>query len=237
MKSGKLILVGCVLLAAVSTARANSITLYKNAYTYGSGNTYGGEFLAYTTPDNFAADYASVATMAGGFETFCEQANVNFYLGQTYSYALVNQDSQGRSVSLGAAFLYYEFATGALSGYNYTSSYTRLLNAGQLQAAIWWFQGNQTLSGWPSISTDPFYNLAITDLGTAAFGANDGTYNVDLLQLYTAAGAPAQAQFVVPSQCVPAVPETGATIVMFAFACGALVALRGCIRQHGFTPS
>jgi hypothetical protein len=136
---------------------------------------------------------------------------------------------------LGAAFLYYEFATGALSGYDYVNAANRLADAGELQAAIWWFQGNQTGSGFPAIATDPFYLLAYGDFGSAAFGADSGAYPVDILQLYDGSGNPGQAQLVLTGTAT--VPETGATITMFGFACGALALLRGRVRQYGFARS
>ena len=232
MKRAKLILVGCLLLTGFSTAKANSITLYENAYSYSDG----GEFTAFTSPDNFLGNFAAVATLGGGFETFCEQSSVYFSPGVSYAYALATQDSNGRSVSLGAAFLYYEFATGALTGYDYVNAANRYTDAGELQAAIWWFQGNQTGSGFPAIATDPFYTLAINDLGAAAFGADNGTYGVELLQLYDSYGNAAQAQFVLTPPPT-SVPEAGATIIMQAFACGALALLRGHVRHHGFVRS
>ncbi|MGA2605776.1 MAG: hypothetical protein ABSC18_18380 [Verrucomicrobiota bacterium] len=231
MKSGKLILVGCVLLAGFSTAKANSIVLDENSYSYSDG----GEFTAFTSPDNFVGSYVPATILDGGFETFCEQSTVYFTPGSSYSYTVVNQDSTGHALSLGAAFLYYEFAKGVLSGYDYVNAANRYADAGELQAAIWWFQGNQTGSGFPSIATDPFYLLAYGDFGAAAFGANSGTYGVEILQLFDCWGDPAQAQFVLTPPT--SVPETGATITMLAFACGALALLRGHVRRHALARS
>ncbi|MDE2028894.1 MAG: PEP-CTERM sorting domain-containing protein [Candidatus Omnitrophica bacterium] len=194
MNFSKIILVVFMLLAGLSTARAQSVTLYQNIYSYKDG----GEFTAKTNPNDFMSAYAPEATLNGGFETFCVESNVYFYPGHTYSYVLTDMASTGQKLSLGAAYLYDKFATGTLTGYNYTDTPTRKSDNGELQSALWEFQGHQTVAGFPSYSTDPFYNLAINDLGgtAAAFSPNNGTYGVDIIQLYGANGAPAQAQLV-----------------------------------------
>lgn len=214
MNGGKIVLVVCMLLAGLSTARAQSVTLDINNYSFGNGSIDGGEFTA-NTSQNFLGSYASTAVLNGGFETFCVQSTVDFYSGNTYSYVLTNTDSAGQPLTLGAAYLYQEFATGNLAGYDYLNTdptNTRLTDAGELQLALWTLQGQTVPSGFPSLSTDPFYNLAITDLGgtSAAFADNNGTYGVDIIQLYDANGAPAQAQLVLT-------PEPP-TILLFVFA-------------------
>jgi len=93
---------------------------------------------------------------------------VNFTPGFSYSYNLSNTDSLGRQLTEGAAFLYYEFAKGTLTGYVYNNAAQRQTDAGLLQAAIWWLQGKQTYSDGdytvPTISNNIFYKLAITTL-------------------------------------------------------------------------
>lgn len=212
------VLAACILLAGFSTAKANSIVLTETAYSYGDG----GEFNAVTTPNSFLGSYAPAAIINNGFETFCAETTVDFSPGASYSYTLANQDSLGRALSLGAAFLYYEFGTGVLSGYNYSSASSRNTDAGELQAAIWWFQGEQTGGGgFPTSSTitaDPFYSLAITDLGgsAAALGANNGTYGVQILQLTDASGDAAQNQLVLTPPTT--VPETTSTLMLLGAA-------------------
>ena len=194
MNRGKLVLVICMLLAGLSTARAQSVSLYESSYSYSDG----GEFTAYTSPNSFISNYSTKATINGGFETFCVQSEVVFYPGTTYSYVLSDTESTGQKLSLGAAYLYNKFATGNLAGYDYTDPSNRKADNGELQAAFWAFQ-SQTIPGdFPSISSDPYYNQAITDLGgtSAAFAPNNGTYGVDILQMYNTNGAPAQAQLV-----------------------------------------
>jgi hypothetical protein len=202
------------LLVGVSTAKANSIVLNETAYSYGDG----GEFNAVTTPDNFLGSYAPAAIMNGGFETFCVESTVTFYPGATYSYTLANQDSAGTALTLGAAYLYYEFGTGALSGYNYSSASSRNTDAGELQAAIWYFQGQTIPGGYPAIGTDPFVSLAESAAGGTyadATVAND-TYGVDILQLVDTWGDAAQNQLVLTPPTT--VPETTSTLTLLAAA-------------------
>jgi hypothetical protein len=144
----------------------------------------------------------------GGFETFCIETTVDFTPGSTYSYNLSNTDSQGRQLTEGAAFLYYKFAKGTLTGYVYNNGAQRQTDAGLLQAAIWWLQGNQTYSDGnyqiPNTSNNPFYALAVNTLGSInATNANNGKYGVDVLQMWDGR-TPAQNQLVL-------VPDGGLT--------------------------
>ena len=54
MNVGKIVLVVCMLLAGLSTARAGSITLSQNSYSFSDG----GEFTAVTSPSISLSNYA-----------------------------------------------------------------------------------------------------------------------------------------------------------------------------------
>jgi len=197
------------LLAAATVAKANSIVLTQDAYSY----DVGGEFSATTTPQSFLGAYVPGETIVnGGFETFCVETTVDFNPGSSYTYNLSNSDSLGRQLTEGAAFLYYEFASGNLSGYNYNSAATRKTDAGLLQAAIWWFQGNQTYNDGnytiPTTANNQFYALAINTLGANATSANNGLYNVEILELWNSDGTAAQNQLVY-------LPDGGMTAALF----------------------
>jgi hypothetical protein len=209
-----------------STVLANSITLNQTSYSYGGG----GEFQAVTDDASLLNAYAPAAIVNGGFETFCIQASVHFSPGATYSFNLSNTDSQGRALSLGAAFLYQQFATGSLLGYDYNNAANRRINASQLQAAFWLLQGNQTGgSGFPSGGVgNPFYDLAASTLGSGNLGlANSGTYNVSVLQMWDANGGTHQNQMVLnprtPQPPTAQVPETGTTLVLLGMGMTGLV--------------
>ena len=163
--------------------------------------------------------YAPVAVVNGGFETFCVEASVTFSPGKSYSFTLSDTDSQGRALTEGAAFLYQQFATGALSPlYDYNNAANRKTDAGMLQSALWMLQGNQSGgSSFPNGGTgNIFYNYAVNFLGGAnVLLANNGKYDVEVLQMWDAAGATHQNQLVLnptPTQ----LPEGGMTLVLLA---------------------
>jgi hypothetical protein len=198
----------------LTVVKANSVVLTQGNYSY----DVGGEFQAVTSPQSFLNYYVPSTIVNGGFETFCVEAAVTYNPGFSYSYILSNTDSQGRQLTEGAAFLYYEFAKGtlaALAGYDYNTANTasdkaqRKADAGLLQAAIWYLQGKQTYSDGkyttPTIINNPFYALAISTLGSInATNANNGKYGVEVMQLWDATGKDHQNQLVL-------VPDGGMT--------------------------
>ncbi len=208
-----------VFVASATLAEANSVVVSQDPYSWGVS----GEFSADTT-GNFAANYAPAATYNGGFETFCTEVAVVFYPTLTYSYTLSDLDSDGRALTEGAAFLYYEFAIGNLTGYNYFDAPARVGDAVELQVAIWAFQGNQSFPGYPPAATDPFYNLAIDALGANdANSPNDGRYPVDMLQLWYGTTAGQNQLVYIPT--IP-IPDSGSTAGMLTLACSGSVCLR-----------
>jgi hypothetical protein len=134
---------------------------------------------------------------------------VDFNAGQTYTYSLGSLDSRGVALTEGTAYLYSQFSKGTLGNYDYTDTATRNTDASELQAAIWWFQGEQTYPGYPSPTNNVFYKEAITALGSAnADLAENGKFGVEVLQMWDGKNA-AQNQLVL-------VPDQGATAGLFA---------------------
>jgi hypothetical protein len=222
-------------LSGMPAAFANSVVLNQDAYSY----DVGGEFSAVTS-QNFLNNYASSTIVGGGFETFCIETTVDFTPGQTYTYNLSSVDSLGRNLTEGTAFLYYEFAKGVLSGYDYniandpTDAADRKADAGELQAAIWWLQGNQTYGDGqytvPTIANNAFYALAISTLGSNATSANDGIYGVEVLQMWNANGAAAQNQLVL-------VPDGGMTVALLGMSLAGMCLVQFRLRKHSPVPS
>jgi hypothetical protein len=211
MRVEHLIAAGVILgaMAVAPVAKANSIVLNQNAYSFADG----GEFTAMVSPQNFLGGYVPTTILNGGFETFCVQASVTFAPGSTYSFTLGSSDSQGRALTQGAAFLYYQFAKGLLTGYDYFNSANRRIDSGELQAAIWKLQGNQSGgSSFPNAGTgNPFYDLAVSTLGINNITtANDGLYDVGVLQLWDRSGNARQNQLVV------GLADGGSTLAMMA---------------------
>src|SRR5450432_1324305 len=106
---GAAVVIGAI--GAAPAVMANAVVLTQTGYSYSDG----GEFTAHTSSPDFLGAYAPSTIVNGGFQTFCVEASVSFQPGTTYSYTLSNLDSQGRALTKGTAFLYYEFATGVLS--------------------------------------------------------------------------------------------------------------------------
>lgn len=216
---------------------ANQITLTQNA-DYSSGD--GGEFTAVTSGQDFLGDgYVASTEVNGGFETFCVESSVYFYQNTTYNYTLSSTtDSEGDVLDEGVAFLYYQFATGQLSGYNYTPGSGRSTTAGQLQAAIWYLMGGQLGNGYTatSILNDQFYQLALSTLGSSAItAANNGTYGVDILDLTDSNGNPAQNQLVLtgppPQDNGQPVPDNFTTVIVFGATLAGLFLVQAQRRQ------
>jgi VPDSG-CTERM motif len=204
-----------VISTVAAHATANSVVLTQNAYSY----DVSGEFNA-TTTQSFLQNYSPSAIVGTGFETFCIETMVDFNPGQTYTYDVSTVDSRGVGLSLGTAYLYDQFAKGTLGNYDYTDTATRNADAGALQAAIWWFQGQQTFPGYPNPTNNVYYQEALTALGGAnnADSPSGGRYGVEVFQMWDGS-TPAQNQLVV-------VPDTGATTSLFAMGLGGLAVLR-----------
>ena len=168
------------LLPVASVAvKANTVTLTQGTYSYSDG----GEFTAVTSPGAFVGNgyVAATKNSAGtGFQTFCMESQVYFSPGTVYSYTLgqMSQPLTGGGIgsnlplSTGAAYLYYQFATGNLTGYDYNTANTpgdqaaRKADAGALQAAIWLLQGGQVVSGFP-LGNNSYYDLAVANANTS----------------------------------------------------------------------
>jgi len=154
--------VGCGIMSSASMAGTyeGTVVLNQDLNNYSSG--VGGEFQANVT---YAAGAAYTVVTAGPgvqiggpstpleaiFQTFCIQEGVNdvdFSPGSTYYASITPAPGNGApsSVTSVAKVLYAEFYNGSLknNGYNYTEGSSRTLSAGELQAAIWTAEGDQS---------------------------------------------------------------------------------------------
>jgi hypothetical protein len=122
-----------------------------------------------------------------GFETFCVEDQVDFYVGYAYSYTegFAVQQAKNGYLTAGVAWLYEHFARGDLKGYDYTNASTRLTDAGELQAALWYLEGepaDSSVQSNPSASNNQFLKLVGEYFGhgsTAADIANGLKYAAD----------------------------------------------------------
>jgi hypothetical protein len=252
-------LAGMILAAGTvsPSVMAQTVELYYGPYAYGAG----GEFTAVTSPNLYNGDYAPSALvtvtdpynnqLVQGFETFCVQSEVDFTpynWGNPTPYDMSTSlssigDPDNFALSEGTAWLYSQFATGQLQGYDYTDAGTRTTDAGLLQSAIWALQGNQSYGGFPS-GTDgnPFYNDALNALGSDVINeaaTSSDNFGVEILNL-SSGGNPAQNQLVYtvdpPHPDIPPVPDHGATLLLLGLSLASLAAFGPGLAAREWAP-
>lgn len=179
----KLILL--IFLAVFSVNAVASMTVrFQDSY----GNTGGGEFIA--IPYDFGFTPASLGE-SDGFETFCVEKNefvcFNMEFSVGISEAAVN-GGVGGQVPLGSntdpldertAYLYEQFITRSLPGYDYDNiGVGRVASANALQHVIWFIEGEETMAwtGGDGSLMDDFYQSALTNA--------NGIGNVRVMNVY-----------------------------------------------------
>lgn len=184
----------------------------KDSRTAGYFTSPGGEFTikldASATPADAAAfnaiyqNYASVATLSGGFQTFCIESTV--HVGGNPKDATLDPNG----VAVGTAWLYEQFGRGVLAGYDYTPGAGRAASAWELQNAIWALQGSYVYDAGAATG---YLNAAIAQFGSLANAqVQNTTYRVDALRMTT---TDATGQQVVRQPMLALVPD-GATTMM-----------------------
>ncbi len=120
---------------------------------------------------------------AGTFQTFCLEYREYIDVNTTYTAYLNNKainggvGPAGDPISKGTAYLYHQFQSGTLEGYNYTDTDDRLDSAGALQLTIWWLEGE--------IANKPNNNFTTLVEGLPNYiNDNEGQYPVNVLNLY-----------------------------------------------------
>ncbi|MDX2016072.1 MAG: hypothetical protein SFY95_00365 [Planctomycetota bacterium] len=189
-------LAAAAVLCAAGAAQAAFVVINQGAYSFGNG----GEFNAQLTGVSFSPKALS---SSGFFETFCLEVPENFQPGATYSASIATfadgggaggQDSSGTDpLSELTAYLYEQFITGNLAGYDYADSLGQRKNdAGSLQQAIWYLEDEIALS---AVNAKGLAFLAI-----AANGAGQGLGDVRVVNVYDNSGGKRQSQLVsIPS--------------------------------------
>ncbi len=165
-----------------------------------------GNLEAELTTAGVLTNYAVQATAANGTQywTFCLEKNETFTSGHTYnaepSLAADSADNplgpNGSAlapdpISFGTAFLYEQFATGNLNGFNYNDPSG---SGVALQNAIWWLEGeagislNSSTQHFLDLASGQSYGLGLTYLDnyvapTALPGDPQLSYGVGVLNL------------------------------------------------------
>ena len=134
-------------------------------------------------------------------------------------------------VSIGTAYLYTLFATGSLTGYDYTNGSGRESSAVKLQTAIWYLEDEISLTSSEK-SSNPFLSGAVGALtvfgGVAGARADNdfSLYHVKALNLWSTDGVyPKQDQLIMVAP-PKRVPDGGATVLLLGLALGTLAGLR-----------
>ena len=129
----------------------------------------------------FARDYV----VQGSFQTFCVERSVSILPNTTYDVTVTNVTmTTGTPLSVGAAYLYQQFATGNLL-YDYANNPAGSRTSGfhsayYLQHAIWYYMGQYSYE-----SNNPYDQLVNGLFGLGAFGADSGAHGVGVLNLWT----------------------------------------------------
>jgi hypothetical protein len=122
-------------------------------------------------------------TLSGSFQTFCVEEQEYIY-PYSMSYATISDGAiQGGvggkdPLSVGAAWLYYNFATGNLTDYDYANHST----AAALQNTIWGLEGEASDPGAGNAFRDDILNQFTNS--TNAMADNNGQYKVAVLNLW-----------------------------------------------------
>jgi hypothetical protein len=189
--------------------------------------TVGSSPLEYSDGGQFTATVSGFPS----FQTYCIEIQHEFSLGGTYNYTL-GQTTHGAppstaaaNLNLGTAWLFSRFTTGLIS-------ITTTLQAGEFQAALWYFQGqgagNSDYNAWVggTPTHDIYTDAAIGALGGntttmtgGAYDASAGAYGVQIIQ-----SSSTDANGVVtPAQDWLVCPDGGATVMLLGIGLMSLV--------------
>lgn len=181
---------GAALLVAAQ-APAVLVTVSQPYPTYYGGGG-GGEFTI--SPNFTGATYSTNVTQLGGFQSFCMQVQSPIIVDPptVYDASLAQVDSLGTPLTIGAAWLYQQYANATLPGYNYVGN--RFSAAYNLQQAIWILQGQHGTHITQTVSNSFYVQLAIANFGSlaAAQAPNNAQLPVAMVILTTTNGVPVQ---------------------------------------------
>ena len=212
--------------ALVSSAFGNTVVLNPGNIT---GGYSGGEFTATSATlsnGSYAASARSGSTvgLGGSFETFCMAYDQEFYYGEILGYTLTDHTSDPGAIqplTVGTAYLYSQFAKGAITLTNTT-------DMTNFQLALWWLQQSPSapfigLNTYASLNT---YEQTVWTMfgGEAGAQAAAGSNNdgVSIILTTNPNGTYSQPQLYY------SVPDNGMTLVLLGLS---LVGLVGVSRK------
>ncbi len=173
-----------------ANAMASMTVTFQNSY----GETGGGEFRVYPSDFNFTP--ASLGEFSG-FETFCVEMDEWIFFNHTFFVDDINdaavkggvggQDPPGSyrdPLDERTAYLYEQFITRSLAGYDYNDTGDRANSADALQHVIWFIEEEEDKewTGGDGSLMDQFYQDAVTN------GTGRGIGNVRIMNVYADLG-------------------------------------------------
>ncbi|MBL9199102.1 MAG: hypothetical protein JNL39_01295 [Opitutaceae bacterium] len=234
----RLLFVGGLGLSGASGIAA-SLTI--SATPYSNGNGLGGGEFSVVSATLSNAGYSPLVTTGfalGALQTFCLEFGEHFSPGSTYNYTVGNAATLGSGgavngsdpVSAGTAWLYSQFATGTLAGYDYALGAGRAASNSALQLAFWFLEDEtQLIAGYGAYdpNSNPFLAAAIGQFGSVASAKANATnsYGTAVLNL-TSNEVHRQSQlFYVGPTNTGLVPDTGASVWLISISFVALLGL------------
>ena len=217
----KKLLITAVAVTLAAATQVGALTVNVTTIAgYSSGG--GGEF---NVSPITGTGYAPSVLVGGGFETFCLSRNVGIIVPGTYN-ATVNASgvydfdySTTKTMAVGTAYLYSQFAGGGLAGYNYTPGAGRQSSADILQLAIWTMEGQYGYGSLLLDLTNPFINAAANFYGGGVAGltlamANGAGFGVGALNMVGIGGANSLPLGTKVQPMLTLLPDGGTTLML-----------------------
>jgi hypothetical protein len=170
-------LVAAAVASAAFSATATPVGPVTVTRVSGYYSGIGGEFTIlgspWANPVHYSSDTLVTLGNQTGFQTFCIEYNehISGTRWAELNTKAINGGVGGGSpdpLSIGAAWLYKQFAEGNLDGYDYAPGSGREASAAALQATLWWLEDE--IAGQPDNS---FTSLVLAQFGNAAAAKAD----------------------------------------------------------------
>lgn len=206
----KKVVLACLTAGLFSSLTASAATV---KFHDGPGTTGGGEFYADLGADNVGPLTASNGAKAD-YISFCLEKSETLAFNTVYHYEVAQKTTSNDFISRATAWLYLQFLSGTLAGYNGTST-----AANNLQNAIWFLEDE---GGQNNAYAQLAMANAAHDIGTdAKTQANNGYYGVGVMQLWSNPNRTGARQ----DQLIRInVPDGGTTLVFLGMAMTGLAA-------------